>query len=170
MRLAPAGDDRSAMTWARWPGKTGDPPREDEAKVETEEARLLTGAGAAAIRAAAALPFGCDCGGAGYYFGGGYGLIACADCNDDGDKPKPQAISALRMLPKRPEPWRESPSGWRYRCDQCKEDAHLTQWTVNGLWWVCGCLAVAETTDGEVAVLIFPRPTKLPSRLPTRLP
>lgn len=99
------------------------------------------------------------CGGPGWTFGGGYGIVCCADCNDDEDKPKPVSLPVAKCLSRPPEPWTEDSTGWRYFCGQCRRPAVLIAWSRAGLWWVCECLAVAETVAG-VVVLKFPQPVR----------
>lgn len=127
-----------------------------------------------------ALPPDC-CGGPGYVFGGSkWGLVCCADCNDDDAKPEPKPILVARLTTP-PEPWRSSPwAGAReirsrhrgtagewsvvYFCDQCGGEAVLG--VSQPGWWTCRCLAVAETEAG-VVVLKFPQP--LPGPVPFRI-
>ena len=119
-----------------------------------------------------------DCGGPGWFFGGVEDpLGACATCNDDEGKPKPQPLLVPR-LSKPPEPWRSSPfasgrevrsrrrgtaEGWSvvYFCDQCGGEAVLGG-SLPG-WWACRCLAAAETAAG-VVVLKFPQPVRVSDR------
>lgn len=111
----------------------------------------------------------CDCGGSGWVFGGGYGLVACADCNDQSQKPKPESLSGGKppTLSRAPECWRQSASGpAEYACAQCGATAFLLHWLSCGWWWTCLCLAAAETARG-VVVLKFPQP--LGGRLPMRI-
>ena len=110
------------------------------------------------------------CGGPGWIFGGGYGLICCAECNDDEHKPKPQAIF-LSRLSRPPEPWtlrqRRQPERrdirvahrWYYECAQCGTRAGFHFLRAGAGWWTCRCLAVAETEAG-VIVLKFPQPVR----------
>ena len=115
----------------------------------------------------------CDlCGGPGWIFGGGYGLIGCAECNDDDHKPSPRAIF-LPRLSRPPEPWTEVrfsnvwprqplPLSHRsyYECAQCGTRAGLHFLAAGAGWWTCLCLAAAETAAG-VVVLKFPQPVRM---------
>lgn len=111
-----------------------------------------------------------DCDGPGWVFGGGYGLVMCADCNDEGQKPKPQAIF-LSRLSRPPEPWKEIVdfppsrplpllSRSYYECAQCGARAGLHFLGAGAGWWTCLCLAAAETAGG-VVVLKFPQPVRM---------
>lgn len=112
----------------------------------------------------------CDtCGGPGWIFGGGYGLVACAECNDEEQKTKPRAIYVRRLL-RSPEPWAEIAvfptsrplpllSRFYYDCAQCGARAGL-HFLDYGSWWTCLCLAAAETAAG-VVVLKFPQPVRM---------
>ena len=102
----------------------------------------------------------CDtCGGPGWIFGGGYGLVSCADCNDDERTPRPRP-SLRFILSRPPEPWADCDFGRYYECGQCKARAQFVQWSRAGPWWVCHCLAAAETATG-VVVLKFPQPERV---------
>ena len=113
----------------------------------------------------------CDlCGGPGWIFGGGYGLIVCAECNDDDHTPEPQAVFVPR-LSRPPEPWTEVPdippryplpllSRSYYECAQCGTRAGLHFLYRGKGWWTCLCLAAAETASG-VVVLKFPQPVRV---------
>ena len=108
----------------------------------------------------------CDlCGGPGWMFGGGYGvigLIRCAECNDDDHKSAPVSLDTKRYLTRPPEPWTPTDRLWAYACEQCGLEALVARWRA-GWGWTCHCLAVAETEAG-VIVLKFPQP--LPMGVP----
>ena len=99
------------------------------------------------------------CAGPGWIFGGGYGLIVCAECNDDDHTPMPQAIF-LPRLSRPPEPWTEVADSHLYGCAQCGTRAGLHFLNPGRGWWTCLCLAAAETASG-VVVLKFPQPVRV---------
>ena len=107
----------------------------------------------------------CDtCGGPGWFFDDVYGLGACATCNDDEHNPRPVSLGLRPRKP--PEPWRPAEEPFNgeceYACAQCGAVVVLEVISerLPGSWWVCRCLAVAETAAGTV-VLKFPQPVRL---------